>query len=114
MQRLLYFASHRRTRRKSALLTGNPVKHLTIAVLGCMAERMKERLLLGTGSGSEAIADVVAGPDAYRNLPMLLETASSDGSSAVNVQLSRYETYADVPPVRRKGDCSGMMTSRVV
>ncbi len=78
-----------------------------------MAERMKKRLLLGKGSGSEAIADVVAGPDAYRDLPMLLETASSDGGSAVNVQLSRYETYADVPPVRLKGDCSGMMTLRV-
>ncbi len=79
-----------------------------------MAERMKERLLLGKGSGSEAIADVVAGPDTYRDLPMLLETALSDGGSAVNVELSRYETYADVPPVRRKGDCSGVMTLRVV
>lgn len=60
-----------------------------------MAERLKERLL------EEAqLVDLVAGPDAYRDLPALLH-AVSGGDKAVNVQLSAEETYADVAPVRR-------------
>jgi len=65
-----------------------------VGVLGCMAERLKEKLL-----ESDKMVDMVVGPDAYRDLPMLVETAST-GHSAVNVLLSREETYADISPVR--------------
>lgn len=65
-----------------------------VGVLGCMAERLKEKLL-----ESDKMVDMVVGPDAYRDLPMLVETAAS-GHSAVNVLLSREETYADISPVR--------------
>ena len=65
-----------------------------VGVLGCMAERLKEKLL-----ESDKMVDMVVGPDAYRDLPMLVETAVT-GHSAVNVLLSREETYADISPVR--------------
>ena len=65
-----------------------------VGVLGCMAERLKEKLL-----ESDKMVDMVVGPDAYRDLPMLVETATS-GHAAVNVLLSREETYADISPVR--------------
>lgn len=65
-----------------------------VGVLGCMAERLKEKLL-----ESDKMVDMVVGPDAYRDLPMLAETAAT-GHSAVNVLLSREETYADISPVR--------------
>lgn len=65
-----------------------------VGVLGCMAERLKEKLL-----ESGKMVDIVAGPDAYRDLPMLVETAAA-GNPAVNVLLSREETYADISPVR--------------
>ena len=65
-----------------------------VGVLGCMAERLKEKLL-----ESDKMVDMVVGPDAYRDLPMLVETAAT-GQSAVNVLLSREETYADISPVR--------------
>ncbi len=68
---------------------------LTIGVLGCMAERLRKKLL-----EEEALVDVVAGPDAYRDLPRLLAAAAETGQAAVNVHLSREETYADVAPVR--------------
>jgi tRNA-2-methylthio-N6-dimethylallyladenosine synthase len=68
---------------------------LTIGVLGCMAERLRKKLL-----EEEALVDVVAGPDAYRDLPRLLAEASESGQAAVNVHLSKEETYADVAPVR--------------
>ncbi len=67
---------------------------MTIGVLGCMAERLKEQLL-----EEEKIVDVVVGPDAYRDLPNLVQTAES-GQKAVNTFLSREETYADISPVR--------------
>ncbi len=65
-----------------------------IGVLGCMAERMKSQLL-----EEEKLVDLVVGPDAYRDMPKLLDTAE-DGHRAINVQLSREETYADISPVR--------------
>jgi tRNA-2-methylthio-N6-dimethylallyladenosine synthase len=68
--------------------------HLLIGVLGCMAERLKHKFL-----EEEQIVDLVAGPDAYRDLPTLVE-AVEDGQKAVNVLLSREETYADIAPVR--------------
>jgi tRNA-2-methylthio-N6-dimethylallyladenosine synthase len=68
--------------------------HLLIGVLGCMAERLKSRLL-----EEEKIVDLVAGPDAYRDLPKLISRVD-DGEKAVNTFLSREETYADISPVR--------------
>lgn len=67
---------------------------LLIGVLGCMAERLKTRLL-----EEEKIVDLVAGPDAYRDLPSLIARVD-DGERAVNTFLSREETYADISPVR--------------
>jgi len=67
---------------------------LVVGVLGCMAERLKTKLL-----EEEKVVDLVAGPDAYRDLPRLLEEAET-GQKAVNVFLSREETYADIAPVR--------------
>lgn len=67
---------------------------MLIGVLGCMAERLKSKFL-----EEEKLVDIVVGPDAYRTLPGLVEEAES-GQKAVNVLLSREETYADISPVR--------------
>jgi tRNA-2-methylthio-N6-dimethylallyladenosine synthase len=72
---------------------------LKLGVLGCMAERLREKLL-----EQEKLVDVVAGPDAYRQLPTLLDEAERSGQAAVNVQLSKEETYADIAPVRYEGN----------
>ena len=65
-----------------------------IGILGCMAERLKSKLL-----EEERLVDLVVGPDAYRSLPSLIQEAET-GQKAVNVLLSREETYADISPVR--------------
>ncbi len=65
-----------------------------VGVLGCMAERLKKKLL-----EQEKLVDLVVGPDAYRDLPKLISTAE-DGDKGVNVFLSREETYADISPIR--------------
>ncbi|HEY0611557.1 MAG TPA: tRNA (N6-isopentenyl adenosine(37)-C2)-methylthiotransferase MiaB, partial [Chitinophaga sp.] len=67
---------------------------MLVGVLGCMAERLKAKLL-----EEEKLVDMVVGPDAYRTLPALIEEAET-GQKAVNVLLSREETYADINPVR--------------
>jgi len=67
---------------------------LIIGVIGCMAERLKAKLL-----EQEKLVDLVVGPDAYRDLPKLLKDVEN-GQKAVNVLLSREETYADISPVR--------------
>ncbi len=67
---------------------------LIIGVLGCMAERLKTKLL-----EEEKLVDIVAGPDAYRDLPKLVEEVV-DGQRAINVLLSREETYAEISPLR--------------
>jgi len=67
---------------------------MVVGVLGCMAERLKAKFL-----EEEKLVDVVVGPDAYRDLPNLIDTVD-DGNKAVNVLLSREETYADINPVR--------------
>ncbi len=67
---------------------------MKIGVLGCMAERLKAKLL-----EEEKIVDIVAGPDAYRDLPNLIKEVD-EGHKAVNTFLSREETYADISPVR--------------
>jgi tRNA-2-methylthio-N6-dimethylallyladenosine synthase len=71
---------------------GNP--GMLVGVLGCMAERLKAKLL-----EEEKLVDMVVGPDAYRTLPALIEEAET-GQKAVNVLLSREETYADINPIR--------------
>ncbi len=71
---------------------------LIIGVLGCMAERLKSKLL-----EEQKLVDIVVGPDAYRDLPKLIETVES-GQKAVNVLLSREETYAEISPVRLGGN----------
>ena len=67
---------------------------LIVGVLGCMAERLKTKLL-----EQEKLVDIVAGPDSYRDLPNLIASVEG-GQRAVNVLLSREETYADISPVR--------------
>lgn len=67
---------------------------MVVGVLGCMAERLKAKFL-----EEEKLVDVVVGPDAYRDLPNLIEKVD-EGGRAVNVLLSREETYADISPVR--------------
>lgn len=67
---------------------------LIVGVLGCMAERLKSKFL-----EEEKLVDIVVGPDSYRDLPNLIEQAE-DGKKAVNVILSKEETYADITPVR--------------
>ncbi|MBF6611170.1 MAG: tRNA (N6-isopentenyl adenosine(37)-C2)-methylthiotransferase MiaB [Chryseobacterium sp.] len=71
---------------------------LTVGVLGCMAERLKTKFL-----DEEQLVDLVVGPDAYRDLPNLLKETEG-GSDAINVILSKEETYADISPVRLGGN----------
>lgn len=75
---------------------------MLIGMLGCMAERLKSKLL-----EEERLVDIVVGPDAYRSLPALIEEAET-GQKAVNVLLSREETYGDIAPIRldTNGVCS--------
>jgi tRNA-2-methylthio-N6-dimethylallyladenosine synthase len=67
---------------------------LIVGIIGCMAERLKEKLI-----ETEKIVDIVVGPDAYRDLPLLISEAEA-GHKGVNVLLSREETYGDISPVR--------------
>ncbi len=71
---------------------------MLVGVLGCMAERLKEKFL-----EEEKLVDLVVGPDSYRDLPNLIKQVE-DGRKAVNVFLSREETYADISPVRLGGN----------
>ncbi len=77
----------------------NAVKRISnpkmkVGVLGCMAERLKEKFL-----EQEKIVDLVVGPDAYKDLPNLLQEVEA-GNDAINVILSKEETYGDIAPVR--------------
>ena len=85
-----------RLREFRALKKENP--DLTVGVLGCMAERIRENII-----EKEHLVDLVVGPDAYRDLPQLLARVD-DGRKAVNVLLSQEETYADITPVRTTGN----------
>lgn len=71
---------------------------LIVGILGCMAERLKQALL-----EEEQLVDLVAGPDSYRDLPNLVREVGG-GQKAVNVLLSRDETYADISPIRLNGN----------
>ncbi|HRD57870.1 MAG TPA: tRNA (N6-isopentenyl adenosine(37)-C2)-methylthiotransferase MiaB [Ferruginibacter sp.] len=82
-KRLTEFKQHKRAK-----------PEMLIGVLGCMAERLKAKFL-----EEEKLVDLVVGPDAYRSLPALVEEANG-GQKAVNVLLSRDETYADIAPIR--------------
>lgn len=73
-------------------------KELTVGILGCMAERVREKFM-----EKEKLVDLVVGPDSYRELPTLLNEVD-DGRKAINVILSLEETYADITPVRMTGD----------
>lgn len=81
-----------RLRELASLKKKNPF--LKIGVLGCMAERLKQQLI-----EEENAVDMIAGPDAYRDLPALLERVE-EGEKAINVILSTKETYSDITPVR--------------
>lgn len=87
--RLRYFRSIRQRNQRK----GYP----KIGVLGCMAERLKEKLL------EEEAVDLVCGPDAYRDLPRLVESVLSSDQKEANTQLSFEETYADINPIRKTG-----------
>ncbi len=82
----------KRLQKYNAVKRTNP--KMKVGVLGCMAERLKEKFL-----EEEKIVDLVVGPDAYRDLPNLLKEID-EGRDAVNVILSKDETYGDVSPVR--------------
>lgn len=82
----------KRLEKYNAIKKINP--KMKIGVLGCMAERLKEKFL-----EEERMVDLVVGPDAYRDLPHLIEEIEA-GRDAVNVLLSKEETYADIAPVR--------------
>ncbi len=73
-------------------------KLLTVGILGCMAERIKDQII-----EEEQLVDIVVGPDSYRDIPQLIEEVE-DGRKAVNVLLSLEETYADIAPVRTTGN----------
>jgi len=68
-------------------------RKVEVAIIGCMAERLKEKLL------ENVAVDIVAGPDSYRDLPKLIESLQTDGKQ-INTLLSHEETYADITPVR--------------
>ena len=68
---------------------------LIIGILGCMAERLKDKLL-----NEEKIVDIVAGPDSYRDLPNLVKKVKNDDEKSVNTILSLEETYENIEPVR--------------
>ena len=77
-------------------------RRVTVGVLGCMAERLKQELL------SHPAVDLVAGPDTYRDLPRMLHSLEDNGEKQVNTVLSLRETYADIDPVRT--DAGGVTT----
>nr|CDS31952.1 cdk5 regulatory subunit associated protein 1 [Hymenolepis microstoma] len=77
---------------------------LRIGILGCMAERLKEKLLEGRViQDREVSADFVCGPDAYRDLPLLIEDIHERGIKGASLALSLEETYADIKPIRHMG-----------
>ncbi len=90
--------AEQKVRRRLEELRARKRRHrpdLTLGVLGCMAERLRHKLL-----EEEQLVDLVVGPDAYRDIARLLDETSDSGQAAVNVLLSREETYADIQPVR--------------
>lgn len=99
--RLRYFQS---IRRKNRIGKGPRFGFPLVGVLGCMAERLKDKLLL------EESVDFVCGPDAYRDVPRLVETMLSAGQKQANTMLSFDETYADIHPVREVNTTSAFIS----
>ena len=102
---LLNTCSIREKEEQTVRISKNKIKNLkkekhnlTVGVLGCMAERLKTKFL-----EEEQLVDLVVGPDAYRDLPNLLKETEG-GRDAINVILSKEETYADINPVRLGGN----------
>jgi tRNA A37 methylthiotransferase MiaB len=95
-RRLQFF----RSMRKKSKRKGYP----KVGVLGCMAERLKDKLL------EEEAVDIVCGPDAYRDLPRLLDSVVTSDQKEANTQLSFEETYADINPVRIAGTGSAFVS----
>ncbi|MEK6569749.1 MAG: tRNA (N6-isopentenyl adenosine(37)-C2)-methylthiotransferase MiaB [Bacteroidota bacterium] len=79
---------------------------VVIAILGCMAERLRAKLI-----DEESVVDVVVGPDEYRKLPSLVEDAAN-GTKGIAVKLSRIENYDDIVPLRTDGICAWMSIMR--
>ena len=123
-QRLAYFRSLRKPGAKRSVRVENggnrtgsfldgsvgagqpPVgERVVVGVLGCMAERLKSQLL-----EADRLADLVAGPDAYRDLPRLIDAVTGTGRKEMNVQLSAEETYGDIVPVRPDGTKAAFVT----
>lgn len=98
--RLKFFQSMRNKNK----LKGSKVYTPIVGVLGCMAERLKEKLLL------EDCVDFVCGPDAYRDMPALLGKIVSVGQKQANTVLSFDETYADISPVREVNNASAFVS----
>lgn len=92
IQRLKYFQSLKRKN-----------KNMIVGVIGCMAERVKDELLTEHG------VNIVVGPDAYLDIPNLINTVES-GEKAINVELSKTETYKDVLPTRIGASISGFVS----
>lgn len=95
--KLKEFAAVKRQRKKEG-------RRMVIGVLGCMAERLKRKIV-----EEQKMVDLVVGPDAYKDLPRLVDLLLSEenremSNYAINTQLSVDETYADVIPVRRSGN----------
>ena len=99
LHRLEALSALRKSRRSSSL-SGESGRGLIIGVLGCMAERVKEDLI------EHHHADLVAGPDAYLNLPDLIAQVEL-GQKAINIELSTTETYRDIVPQRLPGNRIG-------
>ncbi len=92
IQRLKYFQSLKRKNKK-----------LVVGVIGCMAERVKDELITGHG------VNIVVGPDAYLDIPNLINSVEN-GDKAINVELSKTETYKDVLPARIGNAISGFVS----
>ncbi|VUZ45055.1 unnamed protein product [Hymenolepis diminuta] len=87
--------------------------YLRIGILGCMAERLKEKLLDGRFIQDRQVsADFVCGPDAYRDLPLLIENIQERGVKGASLALSLEETYADIKPVRKIGPSAFLSVMR--
>lgn len=89
------------SRRKADL--GHPLRK--VGLLGCMAERLKQKLLETTNS-----VDIVAGPDAYRDLPRLFSINQLSNEKAINCLLSFDETYSDIRPVTNMNDVTSFIS----
>ena len=101
--RALRFPSQHKLDRSQSALATRPL----VVVMGCMAERLKDALL-----DEKRLVDVVVGPDAYRDLPRLIDAIDVAGqANAINVQLAVDETYADITPVRAGGSTTSAFVS---